>query len=429
MFISNIRDYFKAINPDDKWSFVEKTRKETRYATHGYHRYPAKFIPQIVAPLIEKFSKPGDIVVDPFAGCGTTLVESKLLNRKSYGTDVNPVACLITKAKITPIDPESIVKSYNKLKNSLVLYDESHVEIPSMLNEKLRYWFKDQEIKKLTFLFKQIEDIKDTQIKNFFYCAFSNILKNCSIWLQSSNKPQRDPKKVPADPFKMMERQISVMNKGNTEFYDLLKERDLLHNFCKIYRKDARDNPLEEGSVDLVVTSPPYVTSYEYADFHQLTGYWFDYIKDLSKFRKKFIGTVYKTKKNINLHSSLATQIVNQLKAVDRKMSEEVSIYFSDMFQVFKEMKRILKPGGTMAIVIGNTQFKNIEVLNAEVFVEQLQELGFYTYEIIKRQVPAKNLPSIRDKKTGRFAKLSDSNKTYAYAVEYILIVKKTNSN
>jgi len=96
---------------DPSWSFSDKTRKDTAYITHGYHRYPAKFIPQIVSRLAEKYTREGDFIVDPFGGCGTTLVESKVMGRPSIAVDINPVAVLITKAKITAIDPAKIEKS------------------------------------------------------------------------------------------------------------------------------------------------------------------------------------------------------------------------------------------------------------------------------------------------------------------------------
>ena len=95
------------------------------------------------------------------------------------------------------------------------------------------------------------------------------------------------------------------------------------------------------------------------------------------------------------------------------------------MNQCFKEMKRILKKNGRACIVIGNTSLKGVEILNAEVFVEQMQNLGFKIDDIIKREIPSKNLPSTRDKKTSRFAKLTNKNNIQIYPTEYILIMKK----
>ena len=420
----NILELFKKIKIDKSWAFADKTRKETTYITHGYHRYPAKFIPQIVSRLVEKYTKPGDLVVDPFGGCGTTLVESKVMCRPSIGVDINPVAVLITKAKITPIKPLTLEQAFIDLKHKLGAYT-STTKVSAPKHERIDYWFKPEEKRKLAFLFSKISKIDNQDIRDFFYCGFSNILKNCSIWLQKSNKPTRDFKKNPADPFVAFSRQIKSMLRGNADYFNLLEERGCTKTSCKVYCTDARKIPVKSNSVSLIVTSPPYVTSYEYADLHQLTAFWFEYTKDLSDFRKRFIGTAYHNKKKLVLNSEIAENIKEALLKKDKKTAEEVATYFGEMNQVFEEMKRILKKGGRTCIVIGDTTLRGVEILNAEVFVEQLQNLGFRIDDIIKREIPSKNLPSTRDKKTGRFAKATDKKKVFAYPTEYILIMQK----
>ncbi|MFC1613470.1 DNA methyltransferase [Patescibacteria group bacterium] len=303
-----IIERFKRIKINQSWAFAEKTRKETSYLTHGYHRYPAKFIPQIVSRLVKKYTQEGDLIVDPFGGCGTTLVESKVMGRKSVGVDINPVAVLITKAKKTPIEPAELEKYFLKLKEKIDSFNkDTKVKVPE--HERIDYWFKPEEKRKLAFIFIEISKIKDQDIRDFFYCGFSNILKNCSIWLQKSNKPTRDLAKKEADPFVVFHRQIKAMLRGNETFFNLLKEKKYLKIFCDVYCADARKIPTKFNSVSLIVTSPPYVTSYEYADLHQLTALWFKYTKDLSDFRKRFIGTSYYSKKDLVLNSSIAENI------------------------------------------------------------------------------------------------------------------------
>ena len=409
---------------DHSWSFSDKTRKDTAYITHGYHRYPAKFIPQIVSRLAERYTREGDFIVDPFGGCGTTIVESKVMGRPSIAVDINPVAVLITKAKITPIDPVEIEKEFIILKNKLETYNEK-TKVKSPEHERINYWFKPEEKRKLAFILAEIVKIKDQNVQDFFFCAFSNILKNCSIWLQKSNKPTRDFEKKPSDPIKTFFKQIKMMLRGNTQLFELLSKKGYLKIPSKVVCTDARTIPTKDNSISLIVTSPPYVTSYEYADLHQLTALWLEYTKDLSDFRKRFIGTSYHSKKDLILNSSIAENIRKELLRIDKKTSEEVSTYFSEMNQVFVEMQRILKKGGKTCIVVGNTSLKSVKILNAEVFVEQLQNLGLKVLDIIKREIPSKNLPSVRDKKTGKFASITDKNKVSAYPTEYILVMQK----
>jgi len=422
--MSQITTTFAKTKIDYSWSFSDKTRKDTAYITHGYHRYPAKFIPQVVSRLANKYTKEGDLIVDPFGGCGTTLVESKIMGRPSVGVDINPVAVLITKVKITPINPVKIEKAFSILKEKLDSYSEN-TKVKAPEHERIDYWFKPEEKRKLAFILAEISKLKDQDIRDFFYCGFSNILKNCSIWLQKSNKPTRDFEKKPSDPIQTFFKQIKTMMRGNARFYALSKEKNYLEVPSQVYCTDARTIPTKDNSVNLIVTSPPYVTSYEYADLHQLTALWLEYTKDLSDFRKRFIGSSYHSKKDLVLNSAIAENIRGELLEKDKKTAEEVSTYFSEMNQVFAEMKRMLKKGGKTCIVIGNTSLRGVDILNAEVFVEQLQNLGLKIADIIKREIPSKNLPSVKDEKTGKFARITDKNKTYAYPTEYILVMEK----
>jgi DNA modification methylase len=340
--MSRAATLFSKTKIDYSWSFVDKTRKDTTYITHGYYRYPAKFIPQIVSSLAKKYTKEGDLIVDPFSGCGTTLVESKIMGRPSLGVDINPVAVLITKAKITPIDPQKMEKAFIALKVKLDAYSEG-AKIKTPEHERIDYWFKPEEKRKLAFIFTEISKLKDQNIRDFFYCGFSNILKNCSIWLQKSNKSTRDLNKKPSNPILTFCKQIKMMARGNACFYELLKEKDRLDIPSQVYCTDARTIPVKDNSVGMIITSPPYVTSYEYADLHQLTALWLEYTRDLSGFRKKFIGTSYHNKKDLVLNSKLAERIKNELLKKDKKTAEEVSTYFSEMNQVFVENEKGVK--------------------------------------------------------------------------------------
>jgi DNA modification methylase len=89
--------------------------KEKNYSTHNFHPYPAKFIPQIPRELLNYIDlPPRSVVLDPFCGCGTTLVESNILGFNAIGVDSNPIACLVSKVKTTPLSNQSI-ENINKM--------------------------------------------------------------------------------------------------------------------------------------------------------------------------------------------------------------------------------------------------------------------------------------------------------------------------
>lgn len=408
------------------WAFSEAKRSDTSYITHGYHRYPAKFIPQLARRLIETYSEPNDMVLDPFCGCGTTLVESVVAKRYSYGSDINPIAIMMTKAKTQHLDPADLELAFHQIQYEVApLFAASKVSLPE--NERIDYWFKKEQITDLSRLLNAIQNLSNADARLFFLCGFSNILKNCSIWNQRYNKPARDLNKKIPDVMRTFNRQIRMMMRGNAAF------RSLMDGQTRPARAECRDSrwlPLEEGSVDLVVTSPPYVTSYEYGDLHQLSMLWLEGLTDLRGFREQFIGSSLKRleseieESQRFTHSSIASEIGRKLQRKDSKTASSAMKYFESMYEIWLELHRVVRMGGKVCIVIGNTRLKGVEIKNAEVFAEQLQGLGFRLIDVIKREIPSKNLPSTRNKATGRFAKTSSAD-MLAYPTEFILTLEK----
>lgn len=413
---------FDNIPVSHDWAFREAKRADTTYITHGYHRYPAKFIPQLARKLIDTYSEEGDVVLDPFCGCGTTLVESVVSRRYSYGYDINPISTLISTTKVRHLDPILLNEVYERIPFELW---KVKVELPE--NERIDYWFREKQKQELSKLLQVIRTFEDSDIRRFFLCGFSNILKNCSIWHQKSNKPTRDFKKQVPDVMSTFNRQIRMMLRGNAAFRDLMAGKTFNAN---IDCRDSRWLPLADGSVDLVVTSPPYVTSYEYGDLHQLSMLWLENMDDIRAFRELFIGSALRRVGLDNIEyeeftqSSLAAEICANLEKVSAKTASSVISYFQSMRQIWLEMHRVLRFGGKLCVVIGNTSLKGVAISNAEVFSEQARGLGFELTDVIKREIPSKNLPSTRDKATGRFAKALASD-VLAYPSEFVLVLEK----
>ncbi len=415
---------FDRILENKEWAF--ESVRSTEQWSHGYHRYPAKFLPDVVRKIIEDYAKESNLIVDLFAGCGTTLVEAKVHGIPSLGTDINPVAQLITKVKTTPINPILLQQSYAELVSTFTEYQEKdYLEIKK--HERIDYWFNPSQKAKVAFLYDKVTNANtNNDVKDFFYVCISHILKNCSWWLQSGTKPQRDMEKNLADPLEEFKRHCNKMIGWNEKFYNELMQRANLTVPCEIRLEDARHTSIADECVSAIITSPPYVTSYEYADIHQLTAYWMEYISDIHEFRKKFIGSSYSG--NISLvvpNCELAQNIVNDLAAKSKNIAHNVAQYFNDMQDVAKEMARILVPNGYACIVIGNTKIKEVQIKSAEVFFEFLQNVGLKKVKVIKRCIPHKLMPTLRDKKTGRFTKQDNPNCKKVYPNEYIIIMKK----
>ena len=406
--------------------------------THGYHRYPAKFIPQIVHRLINEYTEIGDTVLDPFGGCGTTLVEAKILGRKSIGFDINPIAKLITQTKITPIKPVTLnnaLKKFNKIHSNLTAKRAEH-------HQRIDYWFEEKNIAELDRIYSAIQQLGNNNVRRFFLCSFSHNLKNCSRWLMKSIKPTLDKNKSIPEPLPLFLRHLSMMMRRNEQFYMALNDVNNMDVPAQMLRRNAAKKwRLPSNSIDLIVTSPPYVTSYEYADLHQLSLLWFGddpkrfkkwnrFSEDFDNFRKTFVGTSIKRRRHRKgLQSTLADNIINKLLDLDvseaRSRAVDVGHYYQDMGRTFQEMYRVLRPGAKACIIIGNTRIHGVDILNAEVAAEQMCQLGFHPVEFVKREITNKMIAPWRDTETGKFTDLHNPDKQRAYEYEYVLVMQK----
>ena len=427
---------FARIEPDPSWSFAGLTAQQTGYITHCYHRYPAKFIPQVARRLIEEHSKKGDTVLDPFMGSGTTLVEALVQGRKARGSDINPAAVVASRAKTRAIEPQRLHKALEKFNSDLqlleqargmrVLFSPPEPLLPSS-QERLDWWFPRNQQERLGSILTLIEDTRPEAVRDFLRCAFSHALKTVSYWLMKSSKPTRDKRKLAKgvpNPVAPLRRHLAKMERANARFWKELPET--MREAADVRAGDARKLPWRAGTVDLVVTSPPYVTSYEYADLHELTSLWLGALADLAVTKDQFIGSAAaRNRAEAEAESDIGREIVAALRERSQAKAEEARQYFLDMEHCFREMHRVLKPGGVVCNVIGNTSLKGVEVLNAEVHAEIMTHLGFEVVDVVKRIIPSKTLPQIRDPETGKFTSRGKGKLVEAYPEEFILIARR----
>ena len=338
-----ILQIFEAKEIDKDWSFAGYKPSETGKWTHSYHRYPAKFIPQLVERLFDEYIHDGEAHInDPFCGSGTTIATAISRGFRASGTDINRMAYLITKAKSTPIEPDYLDRKIGQLLSTLDGLGNTQMtlfrkEIEPLIQERhierIDYWFTEENKIELGRILRVIHEEDDEIVRNFFLVTFSHILKNCSIWLQGSTKPTRDFKKKPSEPHITLKRHLRKMQRGNAAFYSTVpsKLREDIDYYLDVIISDARSLPAPDGSVDLIVSSSPYVTSYEYADLHQLSTIWLDLADDLKEYRKKFIGTAYKEYEQKKPRSGLALDIADGMRGKSNKMAEEIEAFFIDM--------------------------------------------------------------------------------------------------
>jgi hypothetical protein len=173
----------------------------------------------------------------------------------------------------------------------------------------------------------------------------------------------------------------------------------------------------------MIVTSPPYVTSYEYADLHQLSAIWLGYAEDYTELRADSIGSSYGIETKIMPEdlTPTAKKIVGYFNW-NQAQARAIARYYSDMQKFSNKAFEILKNRGLVIFVIGNTEIGGHHIENAKCLCECMINSGFGIKEIHKRSVKNKLLPSHRDE-TGRFS--SDKSQRSIYSQEYIIIGRK----
>lgn len=354
--------------------------------THGLHKFPAKFIPEIPRWPIFKYSKEFDIVLDPFVGSGGTLIEARLQRRNSYGIDVHPMAQLITKVAITPLDSDKLIKAKNWLLKEIYADDKNNINIPDFANRD--YWFKPEVARDLAVITKHINRIEDEDIYDFFSVCLSSIIREASnadpkfLYALAISKKMRELKQRKTDVFNLFKEKVREQVPKMIEFSRKCP-RDV---FAKIIGKDARDIELENESVDLAVTSPPYLNAVDYPRAHQLEMYWLGLWKGrLADLKKSYIGTEqiiskeYSTLKHYG--NPRLDDALEKIYEKDKKRSYVVFKYFIDMKQNFQEVWRILKPGGRYVVVVGDNVIRKIQVPTHEFLMDIACEGGFFVEE------------------------------------------------
>jgi methylase of polypeptide subunit release factors len=412
-----------AITVENEWNF--STAPEM--LMHTIHSYPAKFPAFIAQKAFDYAANEGvdvERVADVFCGCGTVALEAKLHNKAFWGCDINPVATLIARAKSKSYDRNMLGTYYEAIR---VAFDNmtSNPENYSAANQRLQYWYSQDSY---VNLYKLRSSILSVSMEEKYACAmlclFSSILKVTSKWLTKSIKPQIDPKKKDIDvwtsfslQYKKFSKSIEQINESAPSDADITIETV---NFI-----DVETLP----SIDMIISSPPYVTSYEYADLHQLSTLWLEYTEDYRVLRNGSIGSIYNsenydvdlTSLNVIGHNVVKELIHNNANKANAKV-RSVARYYYDMQCAIRQCGKMLNPNGMVLFVVGDTEYKGIKIKNSEHLIQCLLDEGFSDIKASKRRISNKLCTPYRDA-IGRFS--SDKSQRTIYHEEFIISGRK----
>ena len=406
---------------DDHWSFKTADTKEF---THCYHAYPAMMIPQVARTLLERFA-PEDgcrLLFDPYMGSGTSLVEASLKGINSIGTDINPLARLISEAKTTHFDVVEIEKCFAEIQLFPFLYSEENVVDTDFSRiSNYSFWYSIPVLLKLSYISQSIDSFEDS-VKLFFKIALSEVVREVSFTRNGEFKRFRMPedkiKQFNPDVFALFENKVARNLEGlkNYNKANGIATTDI-YGFNTVY--EIPNDILHDESIDMIVTSPPYGDSHTtvaYGQFSRWANEWFDF-PNAKNLDNLLMGGKKKAEQQFE-NNSIAKELAS-IEDADKTRYSEVVSFLNDYFASINNIAPKVRSGGVACFVVGNRTVKGIQIPLDYFTAETFERQGFYHIDTIVREIPNKRMPS----------KNSPTNVTGAKAAtmsnEYIVIMKK----
>lgn len=334
--------------------------EDTSYLSHSLHPYPAKFPPQLPKAILNNFAKKGQIVLDPFCGSGTTLVEARIFGANAIGVDVNGLSVLLSIVKATPLTKNQIAKIKSFVsriqKNILIWKLKNRPQIKIKEIEGQEHWFQKNVSEELSYLLENINLESDLLIENFLKIVFSSIIVRVSN--QDSDTRFASVKKNIPDCFTLEQfcKKAIEYSSRMIEFSEIVNGSTDL----KVYNADSRNlDFINDNSIDIIITSPPYANTYDYYLYH--------------KFRKRWL--------NLDVKFAQYNEIGSRREYSSLKEKKEK--WNEDLIKCFKEMHRVLKPNNLAFIVIGDSVIKK-ELIKIEKEISEFSpKIGFNIVDII----------------------------------------------
>ena len=356
-----------------------------KFATHGWHPFPAKFPPQLPHFFIEHLSEPGQTVLDPMLGSGTTLVEAQRLDRHAIGCDIDPLARLIAAAKLTPVPPIDALQSGRSVLESAqrdywTRRKEIEGELRSRFDGKTRefldYWFPVDRQLELLALLRHIEGVENQAMQQFLQVVFSStiIAKSGGVSLArdlAHTRPHRVLDKVTPSAFAAFEKRLKANAVPGSAPPSAVR--------TEVLAASASDTGLSPASVDLVVTSPPYANNaIDYMRAHKFSLVWLGWTLDaLTDIRKTYLGhDALAAESSISLPGRCEATLA-RLAELDARKAQVLRRYFCEMSEVLAEMHRVLRSGGSAIVVVGTSTLRGMDVETHKALEAIAKSLGF----------------------------------------------------
>lgn len=377
--------------------------RDVNLHTHGFHKYPAKFIPHIPKWAITKYLN-GDknkYVLDPFCGSGTTLVESVLAGYNAIGIDIDPLSALISKVKTTKINSTELKKISEWVAKELGTNEKGTFK-PDC--ETIEHWFTKDAIDKLSKIrtllnqvpekFGNTKEVKD--IQDLLFICFSSIIRKVSNADNESQKTYvshtrvKEPEEANLLFLKQLELYVERATTFSNEIYPKATAKIIVSSSANSLGKN-----LKNQQIDLVITSPPYIKAIDYVYNQMVELFWIGDLFEMQTQAKQnkrkihYIGnkqiaksefsnyTPYNTILEIDELDIKLQTVYDTDKTNGHKYSYVTFKYFAEMERHFAEMSKYLTSKTHYIMVVGDSTVSNIYFNTADFLTEIAARNGF----------------------------------------------------
>ena len=382
-------------------------------------------IPQVARRILREFRPEGrcEMLLDPYMGSGTSLVEASLCGMSSVGTDLNPLARFISKVKTTRYDAMAIEREFRNIQNGLLFYsDEAVRERDFGRISNREFWYSYDVLLRLSYLSQLISDNSTDNI-DFFNLALSEVVREASYTRNGEFKRFRMDKKHIAtynpDVFKMFEEKVRRNIIGLVEY-----KKAVINDDVRIYGFDSTlpipDDAVAKESVDIVLTSPPYGdsrTTVAYGQFSRWSNEWFSF-----EHARNLDTLLMGGGKNVSeLDTKTISSELQQIKDIDCRRYCEVVSFLNDYKASIINVADTVRTGGMVCYVVGNRNVKGVQIPLDYFTAEMFEQCGFEHVTTVVRSIPNKRMPS-KTSPTNIAGKKVDTMNN-----EYIVVMRKLN--
>jgi hypothetical protein len=366
--------------PEDKKALelaldVSPDEASTLGHVHGFHSYPARLHPDTARLLVTGFSRSDAVVLDPFCGSGTVLVEARLAGRRALGVDVNPLAVELSLLKANGPGAAWAPRLFAAADQVAKHADDrrrAKAGATHRYGEEDVTLFAPHVLLELDGIRDGIRELRKEPLERALLLVLSAVLTKVSLRAGDTGR-REEPKRL---------------SSGYTIRFFLKRAEDLVRRLeeaekllprrapaAAVMHGDARDlRDVKSGSVDLVVTSPPYPGVYDYVIHHQDRLRWLGF--DAHRFETFEIGA--------RRHA----RNVSYRPAIQR--------FKSEMGRSLDEMRRVLVKGGSALVVVADSVLANQPVRADELLRELAEEVGLAPVAVASQKRPHFHAPTQR---------------------------------